>query len=225
VLVVAIVAVLALRSPAAGPGPAATLTPSVTTAVLALATETVSPTATVPLPTRAPAPSATWTPAKPTPLPAVTFVSEVVFDQPEDLAPIEYHPKAGILPSETITDFLRLTGIEWGTLIEPQDEAFALSFSLALKNTSDQPITLDLDQRFYRLVDAQGRTGELVYYCCATHGELLPPNHVREIQLIYRANSVWGGKHSGASEAMFEVRGLLPILSASWRVLLPVTAE
>jgi hypothetical protein len=227
VLVIAIVAVLVLRPPGGSPGPTTTATPTVTAHVLALTTETAPPTATATLspPTFTPAPSNTRTPARPTPFPTVTYLSGRVFDQPDQLVPMEYHHEAGILPSETITGFLRLKRYEWGGLVEPQGQPFALSFTFALNNTSSEPITLDLDERFYKLVDAQGRTADLVYYCCATRGEFLAPGREREIQLIYRANEAWGGKHSGASEAFLEVHGLLPILSASWRADLPVTAE
>ena len=54
--------------------------------------------------------------------------------------------------------------------------------------------------------------------------EFLEPDRVREIVLTYRSNAAWGGK-GGASQALLEVHGLLPVLSATWRVPLAVTAD
>jgi hypothetical protein len=214
VLVVAIAAVLLVRSPGAAPG----LTAAPTTAAPALANETVPPTATL-----TPAPSATWTPAEPTPFPPVTFDIWRVLDQPEMLAPLEYDYQQGVFPTETISDVLRLKHYEWGRLSELPDEPFALRFTLALQNTTDAPITLDLTERFYTLVDAQGRTGELVHFCCATRGGLLAPGREREILLVFKGHDDWAGK-GGVSEAFLEVRGLLPVLNAVWRAELPVAA-
>ncbi len=222
VLVLAVIGVLVLRPATAPPGPIAEASPSATARTEA----TASPTATlVPSTATATIPPPTWTPARPTPFPAVAFVSNYVFVDPEYLTPTEYRYEPGILASETITDFLRLTRFEYGEIVATDGATPALSFTFAIRNTGNQPIALDLDQRFFQLVDTQGRAGDLVYFCCASRGELLAPDRVREIILIYRPYPGWFGKSGGASQARLEVRGLRPILGASWTIPLPVTAD
>lgn len=188
-----------------------------------LSTATVTATAT-PEVTRQP--TATATQSRPTPFPTVVYTAFQVFEPPDSYAlQTEYRTKPGILPSETITDFLRLTTVEWGDLSEGGESSPAFRFGLTLRNTSDLPIGLELDERYYSLADTRGGAAELAYFCCADYGGILPPGQQREIILIYRMVPGWFGSKGGPGTAIFTVQGLLPVLSAAWELPLPKTAD
>jgi len=89
----------------------ATVMPAATATAATTATMTATPTSTATAPrlTETPTPSAS---AQQTPV----FVSEWVYDLSSWTEQTEYRYEAGILPSETITDFLRLTRVELGQL-------------------------------------------------------------------------------------------------------------
>ncbi len=177
--------------------------------------------------THAPAPSPTPHPAaeKPTPFPTRVFVSKWIYDLPSWTEQVEYRYEPGILPTETITDFLRLSHVELGDLAEAGASPLAFNIRLTLKNIDSKPLVLDLDHRFFGIADAQGRAGDLVYFCCAASGEILSPGQEREIQLVFRSYPGWFSKFGGAGYVMLGVSGLRPLSRATWRIMLPVTAD
>jgi hypothetical protein len=150
----------------------------------------------------------------PTPQAPPTFVSHIVFPL-EDLEQIEFETEPGMLPEETITDFLKLTRVAFGEL---GSSDLAYSVELRLKNTGAEPILLDLDERFFSLVDEQGQAAELGYFCCASRGDVLSPGQERAITLIFPALPGWVGKELSSNAVFFRVRGLLPVLRATWRI-------
>jgi hypothetical protein len=75
---------------------------------------------------------------------------------------------------------------------------------------------LDLNERFFSMADNNGRSAELIYFCCASKGDVLPPGEERTIQLFFRDQG-WHGKGVSARAIFLRVRGLLPVVSASWK--------
>ena len=164
-------------------------------------------------PTFTPIPTDTLT-LTPTPEAPPTFVSHIVFDE-SDLEQVEFEIETGMLPEETITDFLKLTRVAFGKL-ESSDLAY--SVELRIKNTGPEPILLDLDERFFSLVDEQGQAAELAYFCCVSRGDFLSPGQERAVKLIFQALPGWAGKELSSNSVFFRVRGLLPVLRATWQI-------
>jgi hypothetical protein len=136
---------------------------------------------------------------------------------------VEFDYKPGILPEDTIHDFIRLSNIDFGGL-EPDDIGF--NIQLILHNTSAEQLVLVLTDRFFSLVDAQGQEAELVYFCCASkRGELLGAGQERTIQLLFRGPSGWFGKNTSANYIFIRVDGLLPITRLAWRMHTLQTAD
>jgi len=136
---------------------------------------------------------------------------------------VEFDYKSGILPEDTIHDFIRLSNIDFGVL-EPDSPGF--NIQLTLHNTNAEPLVLDLTDRFFSLVDDQGQEAELVYFCCASkQGELLGVGQERTIRLLFRGPSGWYGKNTSANYIFMRVDGLLPITRLAWRMHTFQTAE
>jgi hypothetical protein len=171
--------------------------------------------------------SATPQPAAetPTPFPTPVFASRWLYDLPSWTEQVEYRYEPGILPAATITDFLRLSRVELGDLTEAGASHPGFNIRLSIKNVGPGPLVLDLDHRFFGLEDAQGRPGELVYFCCAALGEILLPGQEREIQVVFRSYPGWFSKERGVSNVLFTIDGLRPVLRAAWRLMLPVTGD
>jgi hypothetical protein len=172
-------------------------------------------------PTTAAESTLTFTPAPtdaptltPTPQAPPAFVSYTVFDVGEQDR-VEFETEPGMLPEETITEFLQVDRVAFGELGESD---LAYSIELRIKNTGTEPILLDLDERFFSLVDEQGQEAELVYFCCVSRGDLLSPGQERAVTLIFQARPGWFGKELTSNLVFFRVRGLLPVLRATWQI-------
>ncbi|MCB0165201.1 MAG: hypothetical protein KDI79_13300 [Anaerolineae bacterium] len=172
-------------------------------------------------PTTGPAPTDTPT-VTPTRQAPPTFISEYVFDPEWDAEQVEFDFEPGIVPTETITDFIKLSRVALGST---ENAKLAMNVRLRLKNTGTRPLILDLNQRFFSLEDEQGRKAELLYFCCDSQGELLGPGQEREVQLIFRGDPGWIGKEVSTNAIFVRVRGLLPVVRASWRIHTLATAE
>lgn len=127
-----------------------------------------------------------------------------------------------MLPEESITDFLQLTRVAFGE-IDSSDLAY--SIELSIKNTGTEPILLDLTERFFSFVDEQGQAAELVYFCCASRGDLLSSGEERVVTLMFQALPGWVGKELSSNLVSFRVRGLLPVLRATWQIPTIAVAE
>lgn len=161
-----------------------------------------------------------------TPLTPPNFVTQLIYDLKDPYSGIEqvaldFQP--GIAPEETKTEFLQVSYLAFVTLEDTTD--VALHMKLVLTNTSSNTLLLDLDKRFFSVEDSQGRTAELVYFCCATKGEMLRPGQQREMQMFFRVLPDWLGKGVGVDNIFINVRGLLPVVFSSWRVPIPQTAD
>lgn len=95
--------------------------------------------------------------------------------------------------------------------------------SVVIANTTSRPLPLDLTQRFFAMQDDRGRDAELVFFCCATSGEMLAIGQQRELRLIWAGAPGWSSKETGAGRIYFRVSGLLPLASGTW-VIPPVMA-
>ena len=145
------------------------------------------------------------------------FISGYVF--PPDLTErIEFEFEAGMLPKEDINDFLRLLRVAF----DVNHQTF--NVRLLIKNTGTQPILLDLDHRFFSLEDDQGRGAAIIYFCCKSEGDLLAAGQEREVQLFFQSSG-WHGKEVTARWIFFRVRGFLPVIRASWKMPVLVTAD
>ena len=154
-----------------------------------------------------------------TPVPPPTFTTQLVLyseDRPNpDIEQVEFEFEQGILPAETIQDFIRLSRIAFGEL-EPDGTGF--NIQLILHNTSESPLVLDLSKRFFSLVDDQGLEAELVYFCCTSKGEILSAGQERTVQLFFRSPAGWSGKSISANYIFIRVDGLLPIVRLAWKL-------
>jgi len=135
----------------------------------------------------------------------------------------EFQFEPGMLPEETITDFIQLSRAAFGKL--ETSDGLALNVRLLISNTGGQPIILELNQRFFSLEDDQGRSAEIAYFCCATQGDVLAAGQKREVQLFFQMAPEWYGKETSAHAIFFRIRGLLPVLRASWRFPTLATAD
>src|SRR5215216_2060905 len=95
---------------------------------------------------------------------------------------IGFEFEQGMLPEESIKDFLRLSRVAYGD-IETAAGGFDIQF--IIHNTGDRPLILDLDQRFFSLIDDQGQSAELIYFCCASKGGILQIGQERTVRLIF----------------------------------------
>lgn len=150
-----------------------------------------------------------------------TFTSDFVYE-PDMIEQIELDTELGMLPTETITDFLQLSRVALGDL---DAGGRAYDVRLRLKNTSARPIQLDLTQRFFSFEDDQGRKAELVYFCCDAAEELLSPGQSRPFHVLFRSVPGWEGKELSAEFIFFRVRGVEPVVSAAWQIRPLATAD
>jgi hypothetical protein len=148
------------------------------------------------------------------------FTTQHVYP-PEKIERTEYLTEPGAFPADTIDSVLRVTRIAFG-----QDGQGHQIFqvSLALKNTTKEPIVLDLTERFFSLADDTGRTATLLYFCCASAGDLLSPGEEREINLFFQSSG-WVGKGVTAQHILLRVQGLLPVVRGTWRFPTLATAD
>jgi hypothetical protein len=112
-------------------------------------------------------------------------------------------------------DVVSLERVAWGSI---SDIPLAISLGLAITNTTEAPVRLDLTPRFFQLEDDLGWKAELLYFCCEVAGDLLSPGQRRQIQLIYDANPGWQGKNVHAKRIYFRVNGLIPLVRGTWAI-------
>jgi hypothetical protein len=125
----------------------------------------------------------------------------------------EFMTEPGRWPAEQLDEFLTLSRLAYG-IADKTNRAFQVD--LAIKNTSRETVLLDLNERFFSMADNNGRSAELIYFCCAAKGDTLPPGEERTVELFFR-DAGWHGKSVSASAIYFRVRGFLPVVSASWK--------
>ena len=109
--------------------------------------------------------------------------------------------------------FLTLGEVSYGRVESGQG---AYLVEVTLSNASDSPILLDLDQRFFVLEDDQGRTGEMLAFCCVSRGGQLPAGERRRVTMVFAADPRWAGKETAAKVINFRVSGLRPVMGATW---------
>ena len=149
------------------------------------------------------------------------FVDILVFP-PNMIERTEYSlDPASSLPKEG-GDVVTLVRVAFGRV---SDDYNAFNIIVGVRNTSTQPILLDLTPRFFDLADDQGRKAELLYFCCKASGEPLGAGRQRQIQLLYRSPSGWEGKALSAHMIYFRISGLLPLLSGTWSFRPLATAD
>jgi hypothetical protein len=165
-------------------------------------------------------PSAVKTNAPATPPSPPEFVTRYVYP-PQAVERVQFDTEAGRLPAAALDGFLTLTRMAYGH-VPPTNQVFQVE--LTLKNTGATAILLDLSDRFFVLEDDKGRRAELLYFCCAANGDVLPAGAERTMQLFFRAEG-WHGKNLGARWIFLRVNGLLPVVSASWKAPVLATAN
>jgi hypothetical protein len=167
-------------------------------------------------------------------------VAPPIGHQPQELAHEPVYIRYGSFPSPhqaelviappppTLKDtsaFLRLTDASFGTADSARGASpDVFRFELVLTNTTPGPLVLDLAERFFALDDDRGRTATLLYFCCSTHGDLLPVAQSRTLVLYFRSTD-WYGKGIQAHVINFRVKGLLPVERATWQVPPLATAD
>lgn len=125
----------------------------------------------------------------------------------------EYTTDPGRFSPEKLDDFLTLSRLAYGTA-DKTNHGFKVD--LTIRNTTKETIQLDLNERFFSMADNKGRAAELIYFCCESKGDSLPPAEERIVQLIFR-DAGWHGKGIAASAIYFRVQGFVPVVSASWK--------
>lgn len=160
------------------------------------------------------------TPATYTPFPPPVFTTRFVLyseaSPNPDIEQVEFDYEPGTLPEESIQEFILLDEVAFG-ILEP--DAGGFSIRLVLRNTGEEPVILDLTERFFSLVDDRGQSAELVYFCCASRrGEILGEGQERIVQLYFRAPEGWFGKDLSADYILIRVDGLLPVTRLAWRM-------
>jgi len=133
----------------------------------------------------------------------------------------EYTTEPGRFALENMDEFLTLSRFVYG-IADKTNRAFQAE--LTIKNTSRQAILLDLNERFFSMEDNNGRRAELIYFCCASKGDVLRQGEERTVQLFFR-DPGWHGKGVSARAIFLRVQGFLPVVSASWKVPTLPTAD
>lgn len=139
--------------------------------------------------------------------------TEVVLYRTDMLERTEYVTDPGRFAPEKLDEFLTLSRFAYG-IADKTNRVFQAD--LTIKNTSGKTILLDLNERFFSMTDNNGRSAELIYFCCASRGDALPPGEERTVQLFFR-DAGWHGKGVSARAIYLRVRGFLPVVSASWK--------
>jgi len=148
------------------------------------------------------------------------FVTKHVYPT-NDFERTEYNVEPGQPAAEKMDEFLRLTRLAYG-IADQTNQVFQADFTI--KNTSQKPVLLDLNARFFSLADDLGHSAQLVYFCCPSQGDTLSPGEERTVQLFFQ-NAGWHGKGVSARWLFFRVSGFLPVVSASWRTHPLVTRD
>lgn len=148
------------------------------------------------------------------------FVAQFVY-KTNMMERTEFVTETGRFSPEKLDEFLTLNRLAYGTA-DKTNRAFHVD--LTIKNTSRETILLDLNERFFSMADNNGRSAELIYFCCASKGDALAAGEGRTVQLFFR-DAGWHGKGVSASAIYFRVRGFLPVVSASWKVPTLATAN
>jgi hypothetical protein len=149
----------------------------------------------------------------PTPVPInrpkPEFLAQVVYP-PEQLEQEEYVVAPGASAADASPEYLQVARVAFG-----QDKK-TIVVDVRIKNTGTEPAFLELGQRFFALEDNQGRKAEIVWFCCDSSGDLLPPGREREVQIFFQLDG-WYGKSLAMRWLHFRVTGLLPVVRASWK--------
>jgi len=140
------------------------------------------------------------------------FVAQFVYTA-DMIERTEFTIEPGHAASEMLEESLVLSRLAYGT-IDKTTRAFQID--LTIRNTGRQAVLLDLNERFFSLTDNNGRSGELLYFCCASKGDILSPGQERVVQLFFK-DAGWHGKGVSARAIFFRVQGFLPVVSASWK--------
>jgi len=141
------------------------------------------------------------------------FLTHYVYPA-EDLERVEYLLDPTHELAAAGEGLLAVERVAFGELAEGDS---ALAIAVVLRNESDRPIQVDVNERFFQLEDDQGRPGAMVFFCCRTKsGDLLAKGERRELRLIFREAPGWHGKETRARRIYLKVRGLLPIARATW---------
>ena len=147
------------------------------------------------------------------------FVARYVY--PTDaIERTEFATESGRFQPESLDEFLTLSRLAYGA-VDGTNHAFQVD--LAIKNTSREPILLDLNERFFSMTDNNGRSANCSTFVAAS-GDTLPPGEERTVQLFFR-DAGWYGKGVSANAIYFRVQGFLPIVSASWKAHTLATAN
>ena len=144
--------------------------------------------------------------------PPPEFVTQVVY-KTNLIVRTEFVTEAGRFSGEALDESLTLSRLAYG-IADKTNRAFQVD--LTIKNTSRETILLDLNERFFSLADNNGRSAEMIYFCCVAKGDPLPAGEERTVQLFFR-DAGWHGKSVSASAIYFRVQGFLPVVSASWK--------
>ena len=119
---------------------------------------------------------------------------------------------------------LVLSSLEWGEYSAGGASQPAVHATLDLHNFArpgSRPVKLALRPDFFRLTDDAGRSAGLLW--SRLPSDALEPGQWRTLHVIFDDRG-WHGKQLQARRIDLEVRGLLPILSATWSFRPLVTA-
>jgi hypothetical protein len=166
------------------------------------------------------APDAPDAGAPPPSAPPPELVVVHVYD-PQRIERQELEVAPGVWTQAQAEALLGVASVAFGRL---PDETTGYDVRLRIDNATDDVVRLTLDKRFFALEDGQGRSADLLYFCCEIREAILSRGATREVQLVFRSRPEWGGK-SGISQAFLRVQGFIPIVRAVWRIALPVTAQ
>jgi hypothetical protein len=150
------------------------------------------------------------------------FVARYVYTG-DAIERVEYNLDPGSRIVADSGDFVTLERVAWGAI---SDTAEAFKIDVVFTNLTAEPLQTNFHDRYFGLVDDQGRTAPMVQFCCASEpGDVLSPGQARTFRMIFTTPAAWSGKETQANQLRFQVNGLLPVVRGRWQFHTLATAR
>ncbi len=126
-----------------------------------------------------------------------------------DIEQVDFLLKSDEPDPNAFADFIKLSQAVYDPALE------VIRIDLVVRNVRDEDVILDLRERYFGLEDNLGEEAKLVFFQAPKRGTHLPMGEERDIELFFHVPG-WQTK-SGSDSFYFRIKGLLPIVRASWK--------
>lgn len=147
--------------------------------------------------------------------PPPEFIPSMEFP-PDAVEAVDYDLSSTV-DAEAGAEFLKLERVD----VDTHGKIYRVT--LTLRNIWDEPVVLDIRDAFFSMEDDTGAPGELIHAQYPAPFTVLAAGDTRTLVLYFRGDR-WIGKRVSAHGIYFNVRGLTPVVRASWRIPVLVAA-